>query len=329
MAARFAAACMIVGACCFAPLAAGQAPVTPTQASAEVAYVAPRTSFGEPSLEGVWTTDFILPMEASPRTPALTLPEQDAKALANVLANEIAATFEKILDPEVPVNIKNTNGLAIVRSERRTRAVVLPADGRLPYTPEARKETVTGSPSRYDNYEERPNWERCITNLGLPPVTFMGDTNQRHIVQTPGFVVLRTEYGDEVRIIPFTDTHRPKALHTVLGDSIARWEGDTLVIETIGLPDKDRKRAFGNNLLVPGDSKVIERLTRLSDNELLYQFTVEDPMTYTTPWLAEYSIYRTSQPSFEHACHEGNYSLPNILRGARVADARAKDKPSR
>jgi hypothetical protein len=329
MAAKFAAACMIVGVFYVAPLAVSQTLLTSTQAPAGAAYVAPRTSFGVPSLEGVWTTDFILPMEASSGTPSLTLPEQEAKALADVLANQIAATFEKILDPEVPVNIKNTDGLAVVRGERRTRAVVLPADGKLPYTPEARKESITGAASRFDNYEERPNWERCITNLGLPPVTFMGDTNQRHIVQTPGFVVLRTEYGDEVRIIPFSDTHRPTALHTVLGDSIARWEGDTLVIETIGLPDKDRKRAFGNNLLVPGDSKVIERLTRLSDNELLYQFTVEDPKTYTAPWLAEYSMYRTSLPSFEHACHEGNYSLPNILQGARVADARAKDKPSR
>jgi len=74
---------------------------------------------------------------------------------------------------------------------------------------------------------------------------------------------------------------------------------------------------------------VIERLTRLSDDELLYQFTVEDPKTYTAPWLAEYSVFRTNQPMFEHACHEGNYSLPNILQGARVADARAKAKPLR
>lgn len=322
MAARCLLAYVLAGLVVCAQEAGAQALAPPP-----AGYVAPRTSSGAPSLEGMWTTNFILPMEASSRTPTLTLPEREAQAMADLLAGEIAASFDSMLDPEVPVNIKNTRGLAIVRGERRTRAVVSPADGRLPYTPEARKETVTGSPARYDNYEERPNWERCITNLGLPPVTFMGSTNTRHIVQTPTHVVLRTEYGDEVRIIPFADQHRPAPLHTVLGDSIARWEGETLVIETIGLPDKDRKRAFGNNLLVPGDSTVIERLTRVSDTEIVYQFSVVDPVVYRAPWLAEYSIFRTSQPNYEHACHEGNYSLPNILRGARVIEARKAGKP--
>lgn len=321
MAGRCLIACALVAAASIAPLAYGQKISTPTQAP-PVGYVAPRTSYGAPSIEGMWTTNFILPMEASARTPTLTLPEKDAKAMADLLAGEIAASFDAQLDPEVPVNIKNTSGLAVVRGERRTRAVVLPADGRLPYTPEARKETVTGGPSRYDNYEERPNWERCITNLGLPPITFMGSTNIRHIVQTPTHVVLRTEYGDEVRVIPFTATHRPKELHTALGDSIARWDGDTLVIETIGLPNKDRKRAFGNNLLVPGASTVIERLTRVSDTEVVYQFSVVDPTVYHAPWMAEYSIYKSDHQNYEHACHEGNYSLPNILRGARVLEAR-------
>jgi hypothetical protein len=114
----------------------------------------------------------------------------------------------------------------------------------------------------------------------------------------------------------------------VLGDSIARWEGDTLVIETISLPENERIRAF-SDLVVPAESKVIERFTRLSENELLYQYTIEDPKAYSAPWLAEYSLYRTDQRMFEHACHEGNYSLPNILKGARVADARQNAKAPR
>ena len=142
--------------------------------------------------------------------------------------------------------------------------------------------------------------------------------------------MLHTEYGDEARIIPFTSAHRPRRSTALIGDSIARWEGDTLVIETIGLPEKDRVRFF-SNLVVTSDARVIERFTRLSEKELLYQYTVEDPTTYTAPWLAEYSLYRTSQRMFEHACHEGNYSLPNILRAQRVKDARTAantDKPS-
>jgi hypothetical protein len=262
-------------------------------------------------------------MEALDRIPMLTLPEPAAKATADAIADGIAEQLDKALDPEVPVAIRSTDGFPIVRGERRTRVVVAPADGKLPYTPEIRKELSSRSPQRYDNPEERPFWERCITSLGLPPVTGVGTTsaNPRAIIQTPGYIVLHTEYGDEARIIPFTDTHRPRALHTVLGDSIARWEGDTLVIETISLPENERIRAF-SDLVVPAESKVIERFTRLSENELLYQYTIEDPKAYSAPWLAEYSLYRTDQRMFEHACHEGNYSLPNILKGARVADAR-------
>jgi hypothetical protein len=304
-----------------APLAIAQ---TVAQASVAAPYVVPRTSFGAPSIEGTWEANFIFTLEASPDAPTLILPEREAEALATARANLIAKIFDAQLDPEIPVNIKNTEGLPIVRGERRTRAVVLPADGKLPYTPEALKESKSGGPSKFDNHEERPNWERCITNVGLPPVTFTRASNLRRVVQTPTHVVLHTEYGDEARIIPFAEKHRPDVLHGVLGDSIARWEGDTLVIETISLPDRDRKRAFSNNMLVPGDAKVIERLTRMSDDELLYQFTVEDSKTYTAPWLAEYSLFRTDQPMFEHACHEGNYSIRNILQGARVADARAK-----
>ena len=329
MTVRFGAVGLLWLSVC-APLATSQTPSPSGPSSAAPPYTAPRTSFGHPSLEGIWTQNFIIMMEASARIPMLTLPEPAAKAAADAIANGIAEQLDKALDPEVPVAIRSTDGFPIVRGERRTRVVVAPADGKLPYTPEVRKELSSRSPLRYDNPEERPFWERCITSLGLPPVTGVGTTsaNPRAIIQTPGFIVLHTEYGDEARIIPFTDTHRPRALHTVLGDSIARWEGDTLVIETISLPENERIRAF-SDLVVPAESKVIERFTRLSENELLYQYTIEDPKAYSAPWLAEYSLYRTDQRMFEHACHEGNYSLPNILKGARVADARQNAKAPR
>ena len=286
-------------------------------------YRAPRTSFGDPSLEGVWTQNFVILMEASPQAPMLVLPEAAARQMAEAAANGIGNALDRSLDPEAPELMKMTDGLPIVRGERRTRSVVMPADGKLPYTAEARKEASRGPQApRIDNPEERPNWERCITSLGLPPVTGMGTTsvNPRHIIQTPGQIVIHTEYGDEARIIPLAAEHKPKALHTPLGDSIARWEGETLVVETIGLPANDRVRFF-SNLVVPEHAKVIERFTRVAENELLYQYTVEEPSTYTAPWLAEYSLYQTSQRMFEHACHEGNHSLPNILLAQRMKDA--------
>jgi hypothetical protein len=301
----------------------------PSPASEEGAYVAPRTSFGHPSFEGVWTQNFVILMEASPQAPMLVLPEAAAKQMADAAAAGIGAALDRGLDPEVPELMKAADGLPIVRGERRTRSVVLPADGKLPYTEAARKESARGPQSpRYDNHEERPNWERCITSLGLPPVTGMGTTsvNPRQFIQSPGQVVIHTEYGDEARIIPLRDTHLPKALHSWMGDSIARWEGETLVVETIGLPANDRVRFF-SNLIVTENSKVIERFTRVAENELLYQYTVEDPAIYTAPWLAEYSLYRTDQRMFEHACHEGNHSLPNILLAQRMKDKRAQAAP--
>lgn len=286
-------------------------------------YQAPRTSFGDPSFEGVWTQNFVILMEAHPRVPMLVLPEADAQAFAMQAATGIGNALDQGLDPEVPELMKVTDGLPIVRGERRTRSVVLPADGKLPYTEAARKESQRGPQNpRLDNPEERPNWERCITSLGLPPVHGMGTTsvNPRQFIQVPGQIVIHTEYGDEARIIPLTRDHKPKALHSWMGDSIAWWEGETLVVETIGAPANDRVRYF-SNLIVTPESVVTERFTRLSHDELLYQYTIVDPAIYTAPWLAEYSLYRTDQPMLEHACHEGNHSLPNILRGRRVRDA--------
>ena len=323
MKARLSLPCALSLALLSLPTALAQTPEAPRTSPA---YVAPRTSFGQPSFEGVWNQNFVILMEANPRAPMLVLPEDAAREFAVAAAAGIGNALDKSLDPEVPELMKMTDGLPIVRGERRTRSVVLPVDGKLPYTPEARRESSRGPQSpRVDNPEERPNWERCITSLGLPPVTGMGTTsvNPRRFIQTPGQIVIHTEYGDEARIIPFSATHKPRELHSPMGDSIARWEGETLVIETIGAPANDRVRFF-SNLIVTPESKVIERFARLSDNELLYQYTIEDPAIYTAPWLAEYSLYRTSHPMLEHACHEGNHSLPNILRGQRVMDTEAK-----
>jgi hypothetical protein len=134
--------------------------------------------------------------------------------------------------------------------------------------------------------------------------------------------VIHTEMGDELRIAHLAAKHKPKAQWSKwMGDSIAHWEGDTLVIETVGLPSEMRIRGF-SKIVVNPDSKVIERFTRVSKDELLYQWTVEDPNVYTAPWLAEFSFYRSTTGMFPSPCHEHNYSLPFILQGARVADAK-------
>ena len=316
---RLAAA--VLAASLLSTVAAAQSPASKPQAAAP--YAAPRTSFGHPSFEGAWISNFVLPLEASDRAPMLTLPEAAAKQMAAAYAKGVGDQLDRQLDPEVPELMRNVEGLAVVRGERRTRAVVEPADGKVPYTPEGRKEAARGQPmGGFDNPEERPNWERCVRSSGQPPVFPIGQTNPRYFVQTPTHVIVYTEYGGEARIVPFTDTHRPKMFWSLLGDPIARWEGGTLVIETIGLPEKDRVRLFPT-FIVSSEATVTERYTRLSENELLYQFTIVDPKVYTSPWMGEFSVYKTDMRLFEHACHEGNYAMQNILKGARVKDEKA------
>ncbi len=278
-----------------------------------------------PSLDGLWRVNFILTMEGSPNVP-LVVSEEAAPAIAKAQGAALAADFIADLDPEFPMLVEVADGLPIVRGQRRSRVLVQPADGKLPYTASALKELAPPPPgtpppaSRLDNPEQRPNAERCLVGDGQPPYVNFSLDRQLQIVVTEGHVALHGEYGDDVRIVPLTETHRPRALWSRLGDSIGRWEGDTLVVETVGMPDADRVR-FAPTLIVSGEAKVIERFTAISQRELLYQFTIVDPKTFSGPWLAEFSWFRTDKPMYEHACHEGNYSLPNILAGARYEEA--------
>jgi hypothetical protein len=296
-------------------------------------YTAPRTEAGHPDLQGVWNTNFILPLEARPDVPMLTLPKDEADALALKVANELDEIAYFQFDPELGDMHQTaaSAGLGVVRGEYRTRQLVLPANGMLPYTPEARRETtevdhkvatVIDPPLKADGPEQRPSWERCLVAQGQPPIGMVTDYNPRRIVQTKNHVVIHTEYGDDVRIIPFAREHRPAIFRSALGDSIARWEGETLVIETVRLPAQDRLRLFPT-FLVPPDSTVVEKYTRVAKGELLYQYTIIDPAVYTAPWLAEYSLSPADERMFEFACHEGNYSLPWILQGAREREKNA------
>ena len=278
----------------------------------------------KPSIEGDWRVNFILPMEATRTTPHLVVSEEDAKAVAAIAGAALSDEFARSLDPEVPMLVTQSDGLAIVRGQRRTRAVVQPADGRLPYTAAARKELDTPPPGGvFDNPEQRPNAERCLVGQGQPPLSSFALDSHIRILRTRDHVVIHVEYGDDVRIVRLNTGHAPKATWSRLGDSIGHWEGETLVIETVGLPDADRIHV-APTLIVPGDATVIERLTPISDKELLYQFTIIDPKVYAGPWLGEFSWFRTDKQMYEHACHEGNYSLPNILAGARHEETVAR-----
>lgn len=232
-----------------------------------------------------------------------------------------------------------------VGEQIRTSIIVDPPDGHLPpYTEAARKriaaaratpastaaerqDGVAQPPGAFDNPEQRPLSERCLLGFGStsgPPALpdyFYNDLHQ--IVQTPDNIMILTEMVHDARIVRMNAQHLPKTIRRWMGDSVGRWEGDTLVIDTTNFNDKTRFRGSTENL------HVIEHLTRIDEKTLLYRFTVEDPDTWDRPWRGEYTWPATSKPIYEYACHEANYALGSVLRGARRQEAEQASAQSR
>jgi len=187
------------------------------------------------------------------------------------------------------------------------------------FTEEMARQDAVNSAS----YEVRPVFERCLTGTGSPPMWLVPAENIRQIVQTPDHMMLYTEEGGDLRVFGINASHRPAALTSNLGDSVARWEGDVLVVETVGARDHAFP-FFNNRYVVRRQSRVVERFSFVSPDEILYRFTIDDPAVYTRPWSGEFSLSRARVRAYEFGCHEGNYSLPGILGAARIADARKK-----
>jgi hypothetical protein len=173
-------------------------------------------------------------------------------------------------------------------------------------------------PGSFDNPEQRPLGERCLLGFGStsgPPALpdyFYNDLHQ--IVQTPDSIMILTEMVHDARIVRMNAQHLPSNIRRWMGDSVGHWEGDTLVIDTTNFNDKTRFRGATENL------HVVERLSRMDDHTLVYKFTVDDPNTWDKPWTGEYTWPLTTKPIYEYACHEGNYALSDILRGARLQE---------
>src|SRR5258708_39102846 len=179
-------------------------------------------------------------------------------------------------------------------------------------------------PGASDNPERRPLAERCLLGFGStsgPPILPNYFYNNLHqIVQTPDAVMILTEMVHDARIVRMNAQHLPKSIRQWLGDSVGHWEGDTLVVDTTNFTDKTAFRGSTPDL------HVIERFTRVGDHTMLYRFTIDDPKTWTKPWTGEYTWPEAHGPIYEYACHEGNYALGNILKGARL---REKDEAAK
>ena len=288
----------------------------------------PRTSWGHPDLQGTWSTATITPFER----PA-------ELAGKEFLTREEAATFERLTrertnrdrrDGGAEADLARAyndywydSGTRVVPT-RRTSLVVDPPDGRIPpLTPEAQQRLAAAAEARKqrgpaDHPEDRSLWERCVTR-GMPTVMLTQPYNGNYeIIQTSDHVVILAEMIHDARIIPIDGRpHLPPAIRQLLGDSIGRWEGDTLVVETTNFTNKTNYRGAGENL------RLVERFTRTAPGILTYRVTIDDPTTFTRPWTVELPAVPSDGPIYEYACHEANYGLEGILRGHRAEEQRA------
>ncbi len=275
-------------------------------------YTPPRTEDGHPDFQGVWATAFLTMLERPPAVGPVVSPEQ-----AQALAETIRTRIPSVVDPDF--QIENIQQLARVKGEYRTSVIVEPQDGRMPFTQaglDLAKAIIVRDAQTFDDPEQRPLAERCLENLGYAPMRALPVLLPRQIVQTRDHIVIMSEDAVGLRVIRLRGEPPPDSVRSVEGYSVGHWEGDTLVVLTTHFRAEDPARGvIGRPLLLSRRSKITERFTRVSDRELFYRYTVEDDDLYTQPWSGEFSMTRHDGPLFEYACHEGNYSLPNALRG--------------
>ncbi|MBL8554909.1 MAG: hypothetical protein JNL41_11575 [Phenylobacterium sp.] len=309
-------------------------------ARAADAYKVPRTKFGQPDFQGVWTNTSLTWLVRPPIFKGLiATPQEEATMLAGFrqMAGDLLADR---VDPDLPAPppvksapqadiLEMDLKLARIDGQPRSSWIVEPADGKPPLTAAGQAATAAAEKSKgYADPEARPNEERCLTSIGLiegPPMMNGGFNSHYQIVQTRDHVAIYVEMNHDVRIIRLTDHRRPSpAIAPWMGDSIGWWEGDTLVVETTNLNPKGAYvGGLTGGFAYSAQAKVIERFTRKAKDMFLYEFTVVDPVTFSRPWRGEMPFRTAPGPIYEYACHEGNYSLPNILQGARVQEAEA------
>ncbi|HEY8618391.1 hypothetical protein [Phenylobacterium sp.] len=310
-----------------------------TGASAQ-AYKAPRNAFGQPDLQGVWTNAAITGLERPANFKTLTIPEAEAKAFEARRA-AMRAAQDRPSDPNAgaPPVANDPGGynaawtdpgtaLGRIAGEVRTSWIVDPADGKLPYSPAGKRlldQTLQKARNSFDGPESRPLGERCILGFGStagPPMLNVLYNNNYQFVQTRDAVAIVVEMNHDVRTIRLDRReHLPAHIRPWMGDSVGWWEGDTLVVETTNFnPGEVLRPYFAATIYISEDAKVTERFTRISADQILYEFTVDDPKVFTQVWKAQMPLNAAKGPVYEYACHEGNYSLPGILAGARLAE---------
>lgn len=301
-----------------------------------VQYKPPRTADGKPDLQGVWTNVSLTTLLRSPEFKTNTVSAEEADRIARRRAASMAKSLEPT-DPNAPAPPKGADvggynsffgdageRLAKVKGQYRTTWLVDSDTGLLPYSEAGKRMFDTQlafTRNNFDGPEARPMAERCVVGFGStagPPMINVLYNNHYQIVQTANTVVILVEMNHDARVIRMNSKHIPAAVRPWMGDSIGRWEGDTLVVETTNFNPGERLRTnFNQSFFLSANARVTERLTRTSPTEILYEFAVDDPDTYSKVWHAEMVLNAAEGNIYEYACHEGNYALPGILAGAR------------
>jgi len=313
----------------------------PAFAEIPAGWRAPRTPDGRPDLQGVWTNTSLTTLERPSQFSALIVAPAEAEALARRTAERTEAgrrpTDPSIGAPPAGRDVGGYNNfyidsgsrLAMIDGQYRSSWVVEPADGRLPYTEQGRRiyqQDLARRRTTFDGPEIRPLGERCVVGFGStagPPMMNVLYNNTYQIVQTPEAVVILVEMNHDARIVRMNADPLPAPMSRWMGDSTGRWEGDTLVVETRNLhPQESLRTNTGITFYISRNARITERFTRTGPDEILYQFEVDDPEVFSSVWKAEMPFTRASGQVYEYACHEGNYSLPGILGGARADERR-------
>lgn len=312
---------------------------TPTQSKS--AYKAPRTLDGHPDLQGNWTNATITPFSrAAEYGDRLVMTAEEAAKLehaeaeGNAQAN--APTDPKARIQDLPTDcgrgftgvncgynafwVDPGTKVMTINGEKRTSILTTP-NGRVPPRKSGAPQMAQRPRGGFtDGPEVRSLGERCILSFGSsagPPMIPLLYNNNYQIVQNKDTVVILVEMVHDARIVRLNGQHKPSTIRQWMGDSIGRWEGETLVVETINLRPEQRFSGVSENV------KFIERFTRVAPDQILYEFTVDDPATWDQPWGGQVAMNASKEPIYEYACHEGNYALPGILAGAREEE-RAK-----
>jgi len=312
-----------------------------------------KTAWGDPDLQGVWTSDdsFGVPFER-PRKYGNRKLLTDEEYAEREKENELLSTsIQAGVNPKVGYWLQHegvdaqpypSNWSEYARhTSRQTSLIVDPEDGHLPpLTQQAmflRATEIVASRRRLhpESWEDVSMYGRCITRGVLGSMLPVMYGNGTEILQSPGLVVIHYEMIHEARIVPLDPLdhphpHLPASLRSYMGDPRGHWEGNTLVVETtnfiggrVGIGEN------GDGVRYSDDLRLVEKFTRTSDRSIQYEVTVSDPKTFTAPWTVAFPI--TQEPGyqiFEYACHEGNYSMANILSGARAEEAAEKRQPA-